>query len=112
MARTRVLNTIATVEKMTTDFRITMNDGSEVLRSVKPIDDLNSQRTIEKLEVERAFWAAKGLDWGIVTGEQVPKVINQNKSISLAVAANQVDIKLGLDEGLSLFIVKYLNFLT
>ncbi|MFZ5643209.1 MAG: TnsA endonuclease N-terminal domain-containing protein [Bacillota bacterium] len=33
---------------MTTDFRITLNDGSEVLRSVKPIADLNSQRTIEK----------------------------------------------------------------
>lgn len=128
---------------MTTDFRITLNDGTEVLRSVKPRDELNSKRTIEKLEIERAFWATKGLDWGIVTEMQIPeefaenvawvhkaryldgidymgqemlfsveralrRLISQDKTMPLALAANQVDIKLGLDEGLSLFIVKYL----
>lgn len=55
---------------MTTDFVIDVSQGSAAIvlaRSVKPAGELDKDRTLEKLEIERRYWDAKGVDWGLIT---------------------------------------------
>ena len=64
------------INVMTTDFVLDMETprGRRILaRTVKPSADLASARTIEKLEIERRYWSAQGVDWGIVTERDMPK---------------------------------------
>jgi hypothetical protein len=66
---------------LTTDFLITMRkDGKSVqlARSIKPALELEKSEVIERLELERRYWAAKGVDWGIVTENEIPKIMAQN----------------------------------
>lgn len=71
---------------MTTDFVVTVkaDDGSvrEFARTLKYADDLSSgselQRTLEKLELERAFWRQRDVHWQIVTEESVNPVVAKN----------------------------------
>ncbi len=59
----------------TTDLVIDLErDGRTVTiaRTVKPSEALGKRRTVEKLEIERRYWAAKGIDWGIVTERELP----------------------------------------
>ena len=55
---------------MTSDFLITTPDGLCV-RSVKETKDLARIRVREKLEIERRYWKERGVDWKIVTEEQI-----------------------------------------
>jgi hypothetical protein len=66
---------------MTTDFYISLRNESgsfEHARTVKYAKDLNDPRTIEKLEIERRFWEARGIDWGIVTEHEIPTQLAKN----------------------------------
>ncbi|WP_343177133.1 TnsA endonuclease N-terminal domain-containing protein [Pseudomonas sp. 4810-S13] len=61
---------------MTTDFLLTVKDLNgnfkSVARTVKYRSDLvgkGSNRTLEKLEIEKRFWHSQGVDWKIVTDE-------------------------------------------
>lgn len=66
---------------LTTDFLLTVSiEGKQVdqARAVKPSSALSSRRTLEKLELERRFWVAKGVDWGIVTERDIPQVLVKN----------------------------------
>ncbi|MEF0144927.1 TnsA endonuclease N-terminal domain-containing protein [Pseudomonas guariconensis] len=58
---------------MTTDFLLTVRQPNgnfkSVARTIKYQQDLNSLRTLEKLEIERRFWMSQGVDWAIVTEE-------------------------------------------
>lgn len=66
---------------LTTDFMITIRDGDrifDIARTIKPSKELEKTRIIEKFEVERRYWAAKGIDWGIVTEKEIPKVLVDN----------------------------------
>lgn len=66
---------------MTTDFLITVQkkiDTTEQARTVKSSQDLQSQRTIEKLEIERRYWQQRNIDWGIVTEKEIPKTLAKN----------------------------------
>ena len=71
---------------MTTDFVVTVraSDGSvhEFARTVKYTDELSSGnrllRTLEKLELERAWWMQRGVDWQIVTEQSVDPVLARN----------------------------------
>lgn len=68
---------------MTTDFLITISstDGiKEVARTIKSKDDLLDKRILEKFEIERVFWEKRGIDWGIVTEEEIDKTIAHNIS--------------------------------
>lgn len=68
---------------MTTDFLITIatKDGiNEVARTIKSKDDLLDRRIIEKFEIERVFWKKRDIDWGIVTEEEINKIIAHNIS--------------------------------
>ncbi len=55
---------------LTSDFVISTNRGL-VVRTVKMVPELSGKRTREKLEIERRFWKEKGVDWNIVTDNQI-----------------------------------------
>jgi hypothetical protein len=66
---------------MTTDFLVTLKLNEreiEQARAVKPAAELQSQRTLEKLEIERRYWERRDVDWGIVTEQEIPKVLVEN----------------------------------
>jgi hypothetical protein len=66
---------------LTTDFLISIYiDGKtvEIARTVKPAKELESTRVIEKFEIERRYWMAKGIDWGIVTEHEIPRTLAAN----------------------------------
>jgi hypothetical protein len=66
---------------MTTDFLVTVaKNGREKLlaRAIKPSSELTKARVIEKLEIERAFWASQNVDWGLVTEKEIDPVLVEN----------------------------------
>ena len=63
---------------MTSDFRITLDDGREVVRAVKPAAALDEERTLQKLDIEREYWRRRDIDWGIVVAENVPLPVVKN----------------------------------
>lgn len=71
---------------MTSDFVVTVkaDDGSvrEFARTVQYADDLSTGnkhlRTLEKLELERAYWLQQDVDWQIVTEQSVEQIIAKN----------------------------------
>lgn len=68
---------------MTTDFLLTVDREDRTLeraRTIKAKDDLLDKRVIEKFEIERVYWSKKGIDWGIVTEEEIDKAIAHNIS--------------------------------
>ena len=56
---------------MTCDFMVTTQNGFHA-RTVKQAAELNNTRTIEKLEIERRYWKRLGVDWKIVTENDIP----------------------------------------
>lgn len=66
---------------MTTDFLITLKQSdreTEHAHAIKPAADLQSQRILEKLEIERRYWERRNIDWGIVTDQEIPKALVEN----------------------------------
>lgn len=60
---------------MTTDFVVDTRIGDTITvtaRSVKPASELDNARTLEKQEIERRYWHAKGVEWGLVTDLDLP----------------------------------------
>ncbi|HEY9697869.1 MAG TPA: TnsA endonuclease N-terminal domain-containing protein [Trichocoleus sp.] len=66
---------------MTTDFRVTVKQGTrtiEQVRTIKYVKDLQSERNLQKLEIERCYWQKRGIDWGIVTEQDIPNTVVAN----------------------------------
>lgn len=66
---------------MTTDFVITLSQSTgfvRLARTFKPAKDLSNKRTIEKFEIERRFWRARGIDWSVVTENEIDMVLLEN----------------------------------
>lgn len=67
---------------LTTTFLITLlnSDGKKsfAARSIKYASELEKKSTIEKLEIERRYWKARGIDWGIVTNKDINDVRARN----------------------------------
>jgi len=66
---------------LTTDFMITIQNKDRmkmVARTIKPSSELNKKRTLEKLEIERAYWNKYNIDWAIVTEKELEnqRIIN------------------------------------
>jgi hypothetical protein len=60
---------------MTTDFVVDIQHQGQPLqlaRTVKLSAMLSHQRTLAKLEIERLYWQARDIDWGIVTEHEIP----------------------------------------
>lgn len=66
---------------LTTDFLITLDRNGkrvEEARTVKEVAALRSQHTLEKLELERRYWQARHIEWGIITEREIPLVVAKN----------------------------------
>jgi hypothetical protein len=66
---------------LTTDFLITVRNAprdAEEARAVKPASELQSPRTLEKLQIERLYWGARNVSWGIITEQDIPKNVAHN----------------------------------
>lgn len=66
---------------MTTDFLITIEKNGQILqlaRTIKSPEELDNYRQIEKFEIERRYWLMKGIDWGIVTENEMDDIFATN----------------------------------
>ncbi|WP_183192991.1 TnsA endonuclease N-terminal domain-containing protein [Brevibacillus nitrificans] len=66
---------------MTTDFLLDVQENGNIklfARSVKESDQLNSKRTLEKLEIERQYWQEQGIEWGIITEKNIDSALSKN----------------------------------
>lgn len=66
---------------MTSDFFLKLNlkSGHDYLvRTAKYESALEDARTLEKLEIERRFWAVRRIDWGIYTEAGIQKDLVEN----------------------------------
>jgi len=69
---------------MTTDFLVIIchaTHTSQCARTIKYARDLQSQRSIEKFEIERRYWQARNVDWGIVTELDIPTNLARNVEV-------------------------------
>ncbi|MBD2001046.1 TnsA endonuclease N-terminal domain-containing protein [Leptolyngbya sp. FACHB-541] len=66
---------------LTTDFMVTVKqDGKtfNIALTVKPSSELEKKRVIEKFEIERNYYMVKGIEWGLVTENHIPKSLAKN----------------------------------
>lgn len=66
---------------LTTDFMVTVNQGGQIkdiALTVKPSTELRKKRVIEKFEIERNYYLAKDIEWGIVTEAHIPVSLARN----------------------------------
>ena len=66
---------------LTTDFMLTLKQNGEkrqVVRTVKSSEELAKKKVIERLELERRYYHAKGIEWGVITEKGIPKVLVDN----------------------------------
>jgi hypothetical protein len=66
---------------LTTDFMLTViRNGQQIqmVRTVKMTQELEKQAIAERLEVERRYYLAEGIDWGVVTEEGIPRILAEN----------------------------------
>lgn len=66
---------------MTTDFVIDVErNGRRFLMAwaIKPADELDKPRIIEKLEIERRYWQEQGAEWAVITEHEIPRVMADN----------------------------------
>lgn len=66
---------------LTTDFMISVEKKGQkfdLARTIKPSRELDKKGVIEKFELERRYWAVKGIDWGIVTEREIPRGLVKN----------------------------------
>ena len=66
---------------LTTDFMLSVKQGKKIVqkaRTFKLSKDLGSKSVAEKFELEKRYFAAKGIDWGIITEKEVPKQLAEN----------------------------------
>lgn len=66
---------------MTTDILADAWSGGRLVQmaySVKPGKDLDDPRARDKLEIERLYWEAKGIEWSIVTPTVLPVRLTRN----------------------------------
>ncbi|MBD7911972.1 TnsA endonuclease N-terminal domain-containing protein [Clostridium cibarium] len=68
---------------ITTDFLIDINEDNykkTLARTIKQKEDLD-KRQLDKFEIERRYWNKRNIDWGIVTENEINKVLARNIEI-------------------------------
>lgn len=64
---------------LTTDFVITVQlEGKEQLLARTVCYSKDLAKNLNRFEIERAYWESLGVDWGIVTEKEIPKVLVKN----------------------------------
>ncbi len=72
---------------VTTDLLIEVKNSPNLAVAVKYADELDDQRVIEKLQIEKIFWEQQDYQWRIFTEEEVTPSIKEN--LEWLHAANQ-----------------------
>ncbi|XPV76678.1 MAG: TnsA endonuclease N-terminal domain-containing protein [Desulfovibrio sp.] len=69
-----------TFQVMSSDFLVDSSspDLPKFVLQAKYTKDLNNPRTVEKLELERRYWAHKSIPWRIVTEKEISATVFQN----------------------------------
>ena len=62
---------------LTSDFYLDTKQGAVVM-SVKPSSELGKPRVREKLEIERRYWTMRGIQWSIMTENEINRVKANN----------------------------------
>ncbi|MFC8689554.1 TnsA endonuclease N-terminal domain-containing protein [Brevibacillus porteri] len=65
---------------MTTDFLLTVSIGASKhiwARTIKPTERLGKTE-LDKFRIEHRFYQEQGIDWGIVTNEDIPLILARN----------------------------------
>ncbi|KZK96821.1 Transposon Tn7 transposition protein TnsA [Pseudovibrio sp. Ad5] len=86
---------------MSSDFLVDTSDEQtpRFALQAKYKDALQDARTIEKLELERRYWQAKGVPWYLITEREVPAVVTKNiKWLHPAMRAEEGCIELTLEQ--------------
>jgi hypothetical protein len=69
---------------ITTDFLVTQKHAGRneeiIAYTVKQANELNKERTLEKLEIERRYWERREVPWKIITDQQVKSIFTKNLS--------------------------------
>lgn len=66
---------------LTTDFMLSVKQGKQIVekaRTFKLVKDLGTKFVAEKFELEKRYYAAKGIDWGIITEKEIPIFLVKN----------------------------------
>src|SRR5437762_3055221 len=66
---------------LVTDFLLTVRQEGESVqqaRALASVASLEDQRTLNLLEIERQYWQARGIDWGIATEREIPSAFASN----------------------------------
>lgn len=83
---------------ITTTFLITLKgkDGGAIYeaRSLKSSSDLERWSAVEKLEVERRYWKAKGVGWAVITNKDIDPVASRNAEWTLSTVHSIGDLGL------------------
>ncbi|MET3698387.1 TnsA endonuclease-like protein [Bacillus oleivorans] len=93
---------------MTTDFLVTSRVENKICylaRSIKPSEELEDPRVMEKLEIERQYWEDKGVEW-IVIDE---KILSKQFFKNLKYIHEYYDLVNHEEEEMSLQFLEYLN---
>ena len=85
---------------MTCDFMITTSTGVKA-RTIKMTAELENARVLEKLEIERRYWVAQGVDWGIVTEREISRQKAKNiewlyTALGFAITGREDELECGL----------------
>jgi len=78
---------------MSSDFLVNSNNHScpQFAIQAKYVESLNDRRTIEKLEIERRYWARKSVPWKVITEQDIPSAVFNN--INWLYPAQECDVK-------------------
>ncbi len=63
---------------MSSDVVVTWADGKQTAYQVKPFAVLKNPRTVEKLQIEAAYWKVRGVPWKLVTERELDPVLVRN----------------------------------
>ncbi|MCK9218364.1 MAG: TnsA endonuclease C-terminal domain-containing protein [Firmicutes bacterium] len=63
---------------LTTTFLLTTKGNRYIARSVSPAADLGKKSVSDRLEIERRYWQAKQIDFGIITQKDIPNRLVKN----------------------------------
>jgi hypothetical protein len=85
---------------LTSDFRLTISTPGctfDQVRTVKYAEKLAHPRVLEKFEIERRYWERRGVAWGILTEQNLPR--NLVRNIELLHGKRQLSERLSLSAG-------------
>lgn len=81
MGNTKLAEQINAGNVICLDFLVTVNKGfgtKEIARTVINSKFLTNKNLIEKLEIQRRYWAFRSIDWGIVTEQEIDIAVVKN----------------------------------